>query len=352
MDHQPEFRICYWGVTGSFVRSIQSDELTARLTAALRQLLTESTWQELAAIAASEDSLRALLETRLPRHISSTYGGNTWCVEIVTPDELLVLDAGSGLRNLGWELHRRWNSPGYAGPRRANLLLTHAHLDHLCSLPFVGPLYDPRNQIIVWAPQRVLDNLQALLGAGSPLSQVFFPLTFAEMPGVTEFRSIEPGRTCCIGQTEVTAFALRHPGDCVAYRLERGRRRIVLASDHEHSAVPDQNLADFSRGADLFCCDAQYTLDEYEGRLGIGDTPPQSRQGWGHSTVEAAVATALAAGAKQLHLVHHDPARSDEDLSRLEQHAGRLLGEALAAVGKPADACSVGLAHEGLTLEI
>ena len=352
MDREPEFRICYWGATGSFVRTIRPDELTARLAAALRHLLTEANWQQLAAAAANEDSLRTLLETRLPQHVRSTYGGNTWCVEIATPDELLVLDAGSGLRNLGWELNRRWNSPDYSGPRRAHLLLTHAHFDHLCSLPFVRPLYDPQNHITVWAPQRVLDSLQVLLGADSLLSQVFFPLSFAEMPGVKDFRPIEPGQSCHIGQTEVAAYSLSHPGGCVAYRLQRGDRRIVLASDHEHPAVPDQQLAEFSRGADLLCCDAQYTLDEYEGRVGIGDTPPQSRQGWGHSTVEAAVATAISAGVSRLHLVHHDPARSDEDLFRVEQSASRLLGEALAAAGQPADACCVGLAHEGLTLEI
>jgi len=352
MNREPDFRVRYWGATGSFVRAVRPDEFTARLAAALRQLLADKNWDRLVGEAASADSLEKFLEMRLPPHVRSTYGGNTWCVEIGTPDELFIVDAGSGLRNLGWDLSRRWNSPSYAGPRRAHLLLTHAHFDHLCSLPFVEPLYDPRNHFTLWATQRVLDSLQALLGANSPLLQVFFPLTFAQMPGVKDFRSIEPGQTFGIGQTELATHPLCHPGGCVAYRLQRGPRRIVFASDHEQPAVPDQELVEFSQGADLLCCDAQYTLDEYEGRVGIGDTPPQARKGWGHSTVEAAVATATAAGAVRLHLGHHDPARPDDDLFRLEQWAGRLLSEALAAAGKPAETCRVELAHEGLAFEI
>ena len=145
---------------------------------------------------------------------------------------------------------------------------------------------------------------------------------------------------------------MNHPGGCVAYRLERGDRHVVVATDHEHREIPDRSLADFARRADLLYADAQYLPEEYIGKIAIGGGTPQSHVGWGHSTVDAAVATAVEAEVRTLHLGHHEPRRTDSELHDIEHLAERLLRDRLVAAGKPADACSVRLAHEDLTLDI
>ena len=286
------------------------------------------------------------------QHVRSTYGGNTSCVEIRTEQSLFIVDAGSGLRELGSDLNRRWSDPDYRGPRRAHVLITHAHLDHTAATPFNEAFYVAQNDFTIWATQPVLDSLTALLGPNSRLRSVYFPIHFNLMRGIKEFRPIQLGDEIELEGTRISTYELNHPGGCIAYRFERGGHRIVFASDHEHLEVPDRGLARFARGADLLYLDAQYLQAEYEGQQGVAGESGVSRKGWGHSTVEAAVATALAANVRRLHLGHHDPKRSDRALAEIEDYAQDQLRQQLVRAGRSADACRVQLACEGLTLEV
>ena len=72
-----------------------------------------------------------------------TYGGNTSCVEVALGDDVaLVLDAGTGIRALGFDLERR-------GIRHVHVCLTHLHLDHLEGLRFFAPLWDEDRKSVV-----------------------------------------------------------------------------------------------------------------------------------------------------------------------------------------------------------
>src|SRR3954451_13377514 len=119
------------------------------------------------------------------------------------------------------------------------------------------------------------------------------------MVAIKAFRPIEIGQEFTIGHTRLTTFALHHPGGSVAYRLDRGGRAVVIATDHEHLEAPDGKLAEFARGADLYYADAQYLPEEYVGTAGIEGAKPISHRGWGHSTVDDVVATAAAADVKR-----------------------------------------------------
>ena len=225
--------------------------------------------------------------------------------------------------------------------------MTHAHLDHTFATAFTEPYYDARNEITLWAPQSVLDSLKNLLGPNSSLREVYFPTNFDQMKGIKRFVPIELGTPIEIDGTRIDTYPLNHPGGCVAFRFDRGPRRLVFASDHEHHAIPDLQLANFARDADLFYADAQYLRDEYDGKTGISGDWPQSRQGWGHSTVEAAIETAIAAGAKRLHLGHHDPKRNDDQLAEILTIARRLMRSSLDRLDRPPNSCQVELAGEG-----
>jgi phosphoribosyl 1,2-cyclic phosphodiesterase len=348
----PAFRIRYWGVTGTFARPLLPGELTDKIVQSMQHVSQQGLLENIGRHAADAEAIRQFVLQHVPSWLHSTAGGNTSCAELQTPDALIIVDAGSGFRELGIDLNRRWNAPDYEGPRAAHLLLTHAHMDHTFAAPVFDPFYDPRNHFRICGPQHALNSLHALLSPQSQFRTIYFPLTYEELAGIKGFQEIEAGDDFQIGGTRVTTYALHHPGGCVAYRFDRDGRSVVFASDHEHRHVPDAGLAAFAQGADLMYADGQYLQAEYEGRQGMGGQPPISRKGWGHSTVEAAIATALAAGVQHLHLGHHDPKRSDEHLDQLEQYARNVGRALLVEQGKPADACQVTLARESQTLEI
>src|SRR3954466_14858115 len=80
------------------------------------------------------------------------YGGNTPCVEVRTDtDSLVILDAGTGIRELGRSLlERAGTETGPSKPIAADIFLTHAHWDHIQGIPFFAPIFQPGNHFTIW----------------------------------------------------------------------------------------------------------------------------------------------------------------------------------------------------------
>jgi phosphoribosyl 1,2-cyclic phosphodiesterase len=352
MPSDPVFTITYWGVTGTQSAPLRPAEVTGKLVQALRQLIEKGALANLRPGPDLDDVLQCTVERELPFHLRSTFGGNTTCVEVQTPDAHLIFDCGSGFRELGIDLEARWNQAGAAARREAHVLVSHPHMDHTFATPYFGPYYNPANSFIVWGPQVVLDSLAAVLNPLSRLSQLYFPPTYEQMKAIKAFQPIEAGADFHIGSTRITTFALHHPGGCLAFRLENAGHVFVFATDHEQQQVPDLILADFARGADLLYTEGQYLQAEYEGRESIPGDPPLSRRGWGHSPVEACVATAVAAGVRALHIGHREPRRNDAQIAQVEALAIRLLQDELARAGQPPGKCTVRIPYEGLQVQV
>jgi phosphoribosyl 1,2-cyclic phosphodiesterase len=259
-----------------------------------------------------------------------TYGGNTSCVEILLEsDAALVLDAGTGIRELGFDLVRR-------GTRNIHLFLTHLHLDHVEGLRFFAPLWDPKVTLDVWGPRSpVLSLRERILRAFSP---PLFPLDFREVPARVSFRDLptEPWRED--GVSLVSELVL-HPGPTLGFRLEAGGSSVAYLPDHEPAmaGIEGRSLdwisgGALAGGADLVIHDAQYLDEEYDAKMG-----------WGHSSIDQAVAFCRAVDARRMVLFHHEPQRSDQELERLEARARELPG---------ADDLAPVLAREGMVIEI
>src|SRR5262249_29214613 len=154
-------------------------------------------------------------------------------IEVQTPDALLILDSGSGMRELGIVLHHRWNAPDYQGSRAAHVLISHPHMDHTFATPYVGPYFDPRNHFSLWGSRSVLDSLAAVLSPESPLSHTYFPPSYDLMKALKDFHELRPGDDFTIGSTRIRTHALHHPGGCLAFRLDNAGRSFVFATDHE-----------------------------------------------------------------------------------------------------------------------
>ncbi len=244
------------------------------------------------------------------------YGGNTACVEVRCGNRLLILDAGSGLRCLGDAL-----MPDHGEVNEAEVLLSHTHLDHICGLPFFGPLYRPGTHLRIWGGKTcVPETLKAMLAA--TLSDPFMPDLLPQVRAEIEFSEFRPGDVLAPWPgLRVSTAELRHPGGAVGYRLEWNSKTIAYVTDTEHDpAAPDAEVLRLAKDADILIYDATYTDEEF--RL---------YRGWGHSTWQEGVRLADAAGAKRLVLFHHAPSRTDADLDRIEAEAASRRPGTLAA---------------------
>ncbi len=272
------------------------------------------------------------------------YGGNTTCVEVRADGEIIVLDAGSGIRLLGQSLQREFGD----APISLALLVSHAHWDHIQGLPFFQPAYSPKNKIRVFGYDGTKTRLSECL-AGQ-MESPFFPVSMAELPGKIAIEELTSS-DFQIGKVRVCSKFLNHPGVCAGYRLYTSAGSVAFLPDNEpfdqldaqlHNRglansghqfkTPGEERADlveFLRGSDVLILDAQYTDEEY-----------QTRIGWGHGSVSTVVSLAADADVKRMFLFHHDPNHDDAAVDRMVEKARMQIAQ----VGK---SISVEAAQEG-----
>lgn len=228
------------------------------------------------------------------------YGGNTACVEVRdSAGTLVILDAGTGIRRLGDALD---------GTHSIHLLLSHLHLDHIQGLGFFAPLFRRGVEIDIWGPPSLRADLAMRLNRY--LSPPLFPVALREVQSRVRLHDAM-SRPVGIGELEVVAERVVHPGPTVGYRLSEMGRSLVYLPDHE-PALGVRRFPEapawtsghaLASGANMLIHDAQYTASERRARIG-----------WGHSSLDEAVAFASAVGAQRLVPFHHDPNHSDDDL--------------------------------------
>ena len=241
--------------------------------------------------------------TPTPQVENLTFGGNTSCVEVRTAsNQSIILDAGSGIRNLGQLLMKE--SAG--NPIDAKLFLTHFHWDHIQGLPFFAPIYGPKNKVSFYTGVQGRPLQETLEGQ---MAKPYFPVDFDQVAAQREFNIIEPDGYLETNGVKVIPFPLNHPQNATGYRVEVDGAVIVYATDYEHGhAKLDDTLREHAQNADILICDAQYTPREYE-----------SKKGWGHSTWQNAVLVARECRVRQLFLFHHDPTHDDQQMMRITE---------------------------------
>ena len=243
------------------------------------------------------------------------YGGNTPCVEVRTNSgQLILLDAGTGVRALGQRLMRETPEGGH----RIMLFLTHYHWDHIQGIPFFEPLYAPGNIVYMHGFRTSEASVDKVLG--EQMANPFFPVDASVMRATRHLYTIGE-ETIQVGDAVMTTRFLNHPQGCLGYRIEADGHTIVYATDNEHgSPAHDKNVRELCAGADFVIFDTQYTAAEYE-----------TRHGWGHSTWEVGVNVCRDAGAKGLVLFHHDPDHGDAMLDEMVLLARERFPSTIAA---------------------
>lgn len=237
------------------------------------------------------------------------YGGHTTCVEIINEaGQQLLIDIGTGATAFAKKM-----MAGDFGKGRGFLpiLLSHTHLDHIQGLPFFTPFFIKGNSIHILGPEpsdlKLSETLQ------NQLNGHYSPLYGLEnlTAGVT-VDPAQPGTSLPVEGFEVSCDFLQHGAmQVLGYRISADNQIVTFLSDVEYAEpTPDEAALVLARDADLLIHDAMFSDFEY-----------QSRRGWGHSPVSAALAVAQAAGAKRLALFHHSPDATDAEIDALAEEA-------------------------------
>jgi len=295
-------------------------------------------------------------------------GGNTTCLEILPGDgQHMIVDAGTGIRELGLDLMAR----GTAGKLKTNLFLSHTHWDHIHGFPFFVPAFIPGNRIALYGPVNALnESLKEIMTKQMHYS--YFPVPLHHLGAKMSFDELKEGPPFDVDGVKVTAKYLNHPVTVLGYRFEYKGKVVVTEFDTEPyqnifskeddqkddfddflfgddfekevgppvgadepseqdpegktSAEEDyyeaekaakemnQRVIELARDADLLIFDAQYTAEEYQGKVG-----------WGHSTYDDAIRVATEANVKRLAFSHHDPTRNDDAIDEIEKYVNDQL---------------------------
>lgn len=263
------------------------------------------------------------------------YGGNTTCVEVRSASgQLMIIDAGTGLHNLGKEICNENDS------KDIRFFFTHSHWDHLLGFPFFRPAYRADYTLTFCSGPHAQDTIKGFLS--HQMQAPFFPVELDSLSAQMVFNCDNPcheDRFCCFKDLQVKAFPVNHSNGGFGYRIIEDGRIFAFAPDNEldyhHEGGPGRaEFVELFRNADLLIHDAQYTDEDY-----------QRTRGWGHSTFSATVDLAIEAGVKRLGLFHHDPDRSDAALdAQLE-----ICQERIRSAGSSLD-CFI--TAEGMTINI
>lgn len=246
------------------------------------------------------------------------YGGNTTCIQ-VTADEgdIIIIDAGTGIRPLGLELLK-------SQPVNCSIFLTHTHWDHIQGLPFFAPFFVESSSISLYGPLDPVNmkSLHEILAVQMEYS--YFPVRETELKADIHYQTLHELETVTINNTKITNILMNHPVLCYGYKIENNGKTLFFTGDHEpypniYSEADDdyalyqkiiddkeQSIVDFIRGVDILVADSQYTENEYAEKVG-----------WGHSTFDKVLTLAQKAEVERCFLTHHDPTRTDGALDKI-----------------------------------
>lgn len=260
-----------------------------------------------------------------PGRRTEKYGGNTTCLEVRADDEIVIFDAGSGIRELGLA----WIDEFTDKPTQASIFFTHLHWDHIQGFPFFSPAYLPGNRLDVYGADRS-DAIPEELLKGQ-MQGAYFPIPLSAMQAKLRFKLAKPEFS--VGRINVKTFELPHPGGCLGYRLQANGSTFVLLTDCELDQVAmnadeirddhlasrqyEPNLLEFVKDANLMVVDCQYKDEEYRSKIG-----------WGHNSIATVVDLCKQVRPDMLALTHHEPQHDDIEVSQMAAETANRIESA------------------------
>lgn len=241
------------------------------------------------------------------------YGGDTTCLEVVSDaNDLVILDAGTGIRLLGNRLVAENDK------RVINILLSHAHWDHLAGFPFFKPIYMKDYRIRIFGPLSTQESLRSIIS--KTMSHPYFPIEFEHISADITFHEMDHSAVD-IGSFQVEAIPLSHPNQGFGYKFSENGKSFVFLTDneltHPHEGGKEfDDYVEFARDVDLLIHDAEYKREEYA-----------VTKGWGHSVYLDTLDLALKANVAQFGLFHINQDRTDEAQDEIVEDCRRIIAE-------------------------
>jgi len=314
--------IKFWGVRGSIPSPLSADEIREKIKKSILLSRNVDT--------STDDKLDHFLG-QLPPSLYGTYGGNTPCISIeLSTGPILVLDIGSGARNLGYYLMEK-----YPGTKNIHILMSHTHWDHIQGLPFFLPVYDENSTLIFYSPKKDLE--ERLIFQQQPM---YFPKAFHDLPCIKIVKTIpEKSKIEVDSNLSFYAYKLIHPGDSYAFKIVHKDKFIIYATDTEFYQINEafiDKTVELWGEPEVLIFDAQYTPEEYIKKVH-----------YGHSTSIVAVDIAVKCKTKKLILFHHEPMYTDDFIDNTVRKAKEYLD-----VVEPGNTMEIIGAYEGLEITV
>ncbi len=319
----------FWGTRGSIPAPIRPDEVENKILAALKLAGEQS-------IDLNDSDARHKFVSDLSL-AGSTVGGNTTCITLEFDDTLIIFDAGSGIRELGYRLMdrkdewaKKWRF--YQGKGHAYMFFTHTHWDHIQGLPFFNPIHVPGNVFDVYhvhehVPQSLARQMEA----------AFFPLQFGQIGATLNFHLLPEGERIKLEGAVIANTELKHPGRAFAFRVEVDNAVAIVATDAEYQSLDNVDTLkyrNFYTNADVLIFDAMFSVRE-----------SFVKEDWGHSSALIGADMASEANVKRLLLFHHDPTSTDLEIEQ-------ILRETEEYLERQGIFLEVIVAREGLEIEL
>lgn len=320
--------ITLWGTRGSIPRTMPDSEFAATLQGIINQAKSKS-------ILTLDDFAAALQDGRIDRPL--TYGGATMCTEVQAGSDSLIVDMGSGIRDAGTLALQR-------GQKDFHILLTHMHWDHLIGLPFFLPIHSEGRTVHIHHIHKNAPEFVRIKFNG-----VNFPLTWDQLKGSVQFHQQKLYNPFRVGDMNVTAFSLDHPGGSFGYRVDHSGQSVTIAVDGEFKRRSPKELGKdlpYFQELDLLVFDSQYDRVELE-----------SKFDWGHCTPTVGTEIALREGIRAVAFVHHDPWATPHKLKSMWQEAVDFANDQASEyrsvwAGKGVSGPKLIMGHDGLVLNL
>lgn len=310
-------KLKFWGVRGSINTPLDPENYTKKLKSVLR-IASE--------ISIKNDEDVDKFISGLPLELSTVFGGNTSCVTVSDDKDLLIFDAGTGIRKLGNELLAGTFFNGDIN--EYNIIFSHLHLDHINGLPFFAPVHIPGKKINFFSHHQNFHKMLELQQSSS-----FFPVSLESRPSEKKFTVISEDETIRIGSFSIQSKKLNHPNSSYSYSVSKNGIKIVYATDAEYTAKSEiTDYIDFYKDADILIFDSQYNFNELA-----------KRYSFGHSTAEIGVDAAVRSNVGKLLLFHHNHENDDGRIVDMYRSSLNYLQEKY-----PSSGLEIIIANEGM----
>ncbi|HAK45028.1 MAG TPA: MBL fold metallo-hydrolase [Spirochaeta sp.] len=283
-------KVKFWGVRGSIPTPIKPSQLQSRIAAIVQRIQPSDL--------ISQESRDAFL-AGIPPYLIETVGGNTTCIEIrLKDDSCIIIDAGSGIRELGINILKKRDKA-----RKFHIFFTHFHWDHIMGLPFFDPAYIPGYELHFYSPVKHMEK-----ALREQMEVPYFPVTMKTFAADLHFHTIND-EIMNINGAEISWRRVKHPGGCFSYKISECGKDFIFSTDTELTERDFRRSpenTEFYEGTDLIVIDSQYTLGE-----------AIEKYDWGHSSYSLAVDFASEWKIPKVVLFHHEPKYEDKKIYKI-----------------------------------